>query len=242
MKKALVTGSSRGIGRAAAVRLAKMGFTVYVNYAGNEKAAKETVALIEDAGGKAFLAGCDLRREDCAKVLHDLTGAVDVLVLNASIQYREKWENITPEQYDDQMNCNFRAALLLMQAYIPEMREKGYGRVITVGSVQEAKPHPDMLVYSASKSALTSMAKSLALQLAGTGVTVNAVAPGVVATDRNAEALADEVYRAGVLSKIPLGYAAKAEDIAGTIAFLCSDDAAYITGQNIFVDGGMSIK
>ena len=241
-KKALVTGSGRGIGRAAAKRLAALGFEIYVNYAGNTAAAEQTKAQIEAAGGVCTLVPCDLRRADCAEVLFAQTGEVDALILNASIQHRKKWQEITPEEYDDQMNCNFRASLFLIQQYAPGMVKKGWGRIVTVGSVQEVKPHPDMLVYSSSKAALTLMARSLALQLAGTGVTVNSVAPGVVATDRNAEALADRDYRASVLAKIPLGYAASPEDIAGSIAFLCSDEAGYITGQNLFVDGGMSAK
>lgn len=241
-KKALITGAGRGIGRAAAIKLASMGFEIFANFAGNTAAAEETKAVIEKNGGVCTLVQYDLRKADCAEKLYEATGDVDVLILNASIQYRKKWNEITPEEYDDQMNCNFRASLLLIQKYAPGMVKKGFGRIITVGSVQEAKPHPDMLVYSSSKAALTLMARSLALQLAGTGVTVNSVAPGVVATDRNAEALADEDYRKVVLSKIPLGYCAEPEDLAGVFAFLCSDAGAYMTGQNLFVDGGMSVK
>lgn len=241
-KKALVTGAGRGIGRAVACELAAAGFEVYVNFMGNTAAAEETKALIGKAGGVCSLAQCDLRAPDCAETLYALTGEVDVLVLNASIQHRKKWNEITLSEYDDQMNCNFRASMFLIQKYAPGMAARGWGRVITVGSVQEAKPHPDMLVYSSSKAALTLMARSVALQLAGTGVTVNSVAPGVVATDRNAEALSDKEYRVGVLAKIPLGFCAEPEDISGTVAFLCTDRAKYITGQNIFVDGGMSVK
>lgn len=241
-KKALITGAGRGIGRAAAIKLAELGFEIYANYAGNTAAAEETRAAIESAGGVCTLVKYDLCKSDCAEALHAMTGDVDVLILNASIQHRKRWNEITLTEYDEQMNCNFRSSLLLIQKYAPAMVKNGFGRIITVGSVQEAKPHPDMLVYSSSKAALTLMARSLALQLAGTGVTVNSVAPGVVATDRNAEALADEEYRKVVLSKIPLGYCAAPEDLAGVFAFLCSDAGAYMTGQNLFVDGGMSVK
>ena len=242
IKKALVTGGGRGIGSAVSKVLAKNGYEVYVNFAGNTAAAEKTKNEIEQNGGTCFLAKCDLRDADCAEKLYAVTGDIDVLILNASIQHRKKWNEITLDEYDDQMNCNFRSSLLLIQKYAPGMQKAGWGRIITVGSVQEKKPHPDMLVYSSSKAALTLMAQSLSLQLAGTGVTVNSVAPGVVATDRNAEVLADEQYRETVLSKIPLGFCAEAEDVAGTICFLCSDEAKYITGQNIFVDGGMSVK
>ncbi len=241
-KKALITGAGRGIGRAAAVKLASMGYEMFANYAGNTSAAEKTRADIEAAGGVCTLVKYDLCQSDCADKLYAMTGDVDVLILNASVQHRKKWSEITLAEYDEQMNCNFRASLLLIQKYAPGMVANGFGRIITVGSVQEAKPHPDMLVYSSSKAALTLMARSLALQLAGTGVTVNSVAPGVVATDRNAEALADEEYRKTVLAKIPLGYCAEPEDLAGVFAFLCSDAGAYMTGQNLFVDGGMSVK
>ena len=242
MKKALITGAGRGIGRATAIALSGMGYEIYANYVGNTQAAEETKALIEKSGGVCTLVKYDLCKADCAAKLYERTGDVDTLVLNASIQFRKKWNEITPEEYETQMNCNFRANLFLMQTYAPGMVKNGFGRIVTVGSVQEAKPHPDMLVYSSSKAALTLMARSLSLQLAGTGVTVNSVAPGVVATDRNAEALADEEYRKTVLSKIPVGFCASPDKIAGAIAFLCSEDASYITGQNLFVDGGMSVK
>ena len=242
MKKALITGAGRGIGRAAALALAQMGYAIFANYVGNTAAAEQTKALIEKNGGVCTLAQYDLCKADCAEKLYEITGDVDVLVLNASIQFRKKWNEITPEEYETQMNCNFRANLFLIQKYAPGMVKNGFGRIVTVGSVQEAKPHPDMLVYSSSKAALTLMARSLSLQLAGTGVTVNSVAPGVVATDRNAEALADADYRKTVLAKIPVGFCAEPEKIAGAIAFLCSEKADYITGQNLFVDGGMSVK
>lgn len=242
MKKALITGAGRGIGRATAIALSGMGYEIYANYVGNTKAAEETKTLIEQNGGVCTLVKYDLCKADCAEKLYEMTGNVDALVLNASIQFRKKWNEITPEEYETQMNCNFRANLFLMQTYAPGMVKNGFGRIVTVGSVQEAKPHPDMLVYSSSKAALTLMARSLSLQLAGTGVTVNSVAPGVVATDRNAEALANEEYRKTVLSKIPVGFCASPDKIAGAIAFLCSEDASYITGQNLFVDGGMSVK
>lgn len=242
MKKALITGASRGIGKAIAKRLAKSGFCVYINYVNDEEKALVTKSEIESEGGKCVLAKADLVKPDCADKLFDITGDIDVLVLNASIQYRKKWNEITLEEYDIQMNCNFRSAMLLVQKYAPKMCKNKWGRIITIGSVQERKPHPDMLVYSSTKAALTLMAQSLSLQLAKDGVTVNSVAPGVIYTDRNTEALSNDEYAESVLAKIPSGYWGEPSDCAGIVDFLCSDESRYLTGQNIFVDGGMGIK
>ena len=122
------------------------------------------------------------------------------------------------------------------------MRKKHWGRIVTVGSVQEAKPHPDMLVYSASKAAQTNMMRSLALQLAKDGITVNNVAPGVIDTDRNASVLSNAAYAAAVTASIPSGFYGRPSDCAGIIRLLCSEEGRYITGQSIYVDGGKSIQ
>ena len=242
MKKALITGAGRGIGRAIAKKLAEDGFEVYVNYVGDDSRALETKQEIEKSGGSCILAKADLCDKSCAEALYSMTGDIDVLILNASIQYRKKWNEITLDEFDAQINCNLRSALLLIQKYAPYMEKKGWGRIITVGSVQERKPHPDMLVYSSSKAALTLMAQSMSLQLAKSGVTVNSVAPGVIYTDRNTQALSDIEYAQSVREKIPMGFWGEPEDCSGMVSYLCSEDARYITGQNIFLDGGMGIK
>ncbi len=240
-KKALVTGSSRGIGRAIAISLAKDGYEVYIHCAGNVEKAEEVKKIIEDMGGIAHIIKADLCDLEQTKTVISKTNGIDVLVLNASVQYRTKWEEITVEEANDQINCNLISSLILIQDSVPYMKKKGWGRVITIGSVQETKPHPDMLIYSSSKSAQTSMVKSLAVQLAETGITVNNVAPGVILTDRNASALSNEAYKKQVLESIPMKYCGKPEDCAGIVSFLCSPSANYITGQNIFVDGGKGL-
>lgn len=240
-KKALVTGSSRGIGRAIAISLAANGADVIVHYVGNRKHAEETKGQIESLGRSCDIIQADLCDPDRARELAERTGGIDILVLNASVQYRNGWENITAEEFYNQINCNLLSGLLLIQKTVPFMRGKHWGRIITVGSVQEAKPHPDMLVYSASKAAQTNMIKSLAGQLAGDGITVNNIAPGVIKTDRNQDALADAVYARKVMDTIPLGFFGEAEDCAGIVSLLCSEEGRYITGQSIYVDGGKSL-
>lgn len=241
-KRALVTGSSRGIGNAIALRLAKDGCHVLVHCASNINKANETIAAIQAAGGTAEAFTADLTDTACTKALGEQMGNIDILVLNASLQYRNGWENITLSECEQQLNCNFVSSLLLIQAAVPFMRAQQWGRIITIGSVQEAKPHPDMLVYSASKAAQTNMVQSLALQLAKDGITVNNVAPGVIYTDRNVEALSDPVYAKKVTDSIPVGFYGEPKDCAGIVSLLCSEEGRYITGQSIYVDGGKSIQ
>ena len=176
------------------------------------------------------------------KLLAEKINNVDALVLNASLQYHTPWQEITTDACYEQLNCNFVSSMMLIQAVAENMKQKGWGRIITIGSVQEAKPHPDMLVYSASKAAQTNMVKSLSLQLAKDGITVNNVAPGVIYTDRNVKALSNPKYAKKVTNSIPVGFSGKPEDCAGIVSLLCSDEGRYITGQNIFVDGGKSIQ
>ena len=241
MKTAFVTGSSRGIGRAIAIRLAKDGYKIVVHGAGNIQKAEETKSIIEQNGGVAEVFVCDLTNLDNTRKLCERIRDIDVLVLNASLQYRTPWQKITVDECYKQLNCNFVSSMMLIQATVDNMKNKKWGRIVTIGSVQEAKPHPDMLVYSASKAAQTNMVKSLALQLANDGITVNNVAPGVIYTDRNVEALLDPEYAKKVTDSIPVGFYGQPEDCAGIVSLLCSEEGRYITGQNIFVDGGKGI-
>lgn len=240
-KTALVTGGSRGIGRAIALQLAKDGFCVQVHCAGNLSAAQQVMDEINTSGGEAALLQADLCQAEQVEAMLCALPDVDVLVLNASVQKKTPWEQITQEAALQQLQCNFLASLRLIQAVVPYMRQRKWGRIVAVGSVQERKPHPDMLVYSASKAAQTNMVQSLAVQLAKDGITVNNVAPGVIFTDRNRQALADEAYAKKVLDSIPMGCYGHPEDCAGIVSLLCSEQGRYITGQSIYVDGGKGI-
>lgn len=241
-KRALVTGSSRGIGRAIALALADDGYEIVLHCAGNIAKAQEVKALIEGKGGTAEILQADLcNLEDTARLARE-AGEIDVLVLNASLQIHNHWDVIPVADCIQQLNCNFVSSLLLIQSLVPHMQAKKWGRIVTIGSVQEQKPHPDMLIYSASKAAQTNMVHSLSLQLAKDGITVNNVAPGVIYTDRNVEALSDEAYAKKVMSLIPVGFYGEPEDCAAMVKLLCSEQGRYITGQSIYVDGGKGIQ
>ena len=242
MKTAFVTGSSRGIGRAIAIRLAKDGYKIIVHGSSNIKKAEETAEIIRGNGGLAEVIIGDLTDLEKTKELCEKVKNIDVLVLNASLQYRTPWQEITTDLCYEQLNCNFVSSMMLIQAAADNMKKNKWGRIVTIGSVQEEKPHPDMLVYSASKAAQTNMMKSLSLQLAKDGITVNNVAPGVIYTDRNVEALSDKEYAKKVTDSIPVGFYGKPEDCAGIVSLLCSEEGRYIVGQNIFIDGGKSVQ
>jgi NAD(P)-dependent dehydrogenase (short-subunit alcohol dehydrogenase family) len=244
-KRALVTGSSQGIGRAIAVALAEFGADVMVHCARDITKAEAVRREIERFGVRSGVTVADLGDSEAAEKLHTETqaalGSVDILVLNASVQIRKPWPEIKRDEYQRQLNVNFGASLWLIQRFAPEMQRKRWGRILTIGSVQQARPHPEMLVYSASKSALENLVRSLAPQLARDGITINNLAPGVIATVRNEQVLADEAYLARVLSKIPAGYIGEPADCAGLAVLLCSEAGRYITGQDLFVDGGMGL-
>ena len=236
-KKVLITGSTQGIGLEIARQFSQCGAVVFINGAASEEKINKVVKSISNSRP----ALCDLSNPDCAEILYEITGDIDILILNASIQYRKAWDEISDEEFDRQIAVNFKSSLKLIQKYVPYMKEQKWGRVVTVGSVQQAKPHKDMLVYAATKAAQYNMVMNLAKQLAPFNITVNNVAPGVIETSRNFDALADEEYVKTVLAGIPCGHIGKAKDCAGLMLLLCSDEGKYMTGENIFIDGGMKL-
>ena len=235
-KRALITGSTQGIGFSVAKAFAEAGATVWINGTNEEKAKRAAQGITG-----AQIALCDLSSPDCADLLYQKTGDVDILILNTSIQCRRAWNEITDEEFDKQIAVNLKASLKLIQKYAPHMQAQKWGRIITVGSIQQRKPHKDMLIYAAAKAAQENMARNLAKQLAPDGITVNNVAPGVIETPRNSKALSDKEYAKQVIAGIPLGYAGVPQDCNGLILTLCSDAGRYITGADIFIDGGMSL-
>lgn len=236
-KKALVTGSTQGIGFAIASCLAEHGAKVFVHGATSMEKSK---AAAEKIKGSTPIC-VNLSKTGAAQELYKATGDVDLLILNASVQIRAHWDEITDEDANTQLRTNFISSLEAMQVYAEGMKKKGFGRIITVGSVQQYRPHVDMAVYAASKCAQMSLVKNVGKQLAPFGITVNNISPGVIATPRNEAALNDDNYRAKVLEGIPAGRAGSADEISGAALLLCSDEGAYIIGTDIVVDGGMSL-
>jgi glucose 1-dehydrogenase len=168
--------------------------------------------------------------------------AVDILVLNASIQIKKPFENITRDEFELQMNANVWSAVRLINFYRPAMKAKGWGRVLFLGSVQQVKPHPQMAIYAATKSSVGNLMINLAAQFAPDHITVNSIAPGVILTGRNTQALSDTEYADVVRKKIPMGDFGQPEDCAALALILCTEAGRYITGQNIYCDGGMSLR
>ncbi len=236
-KKALVTGSSQGIGFAIAKCLAEQGATVYVHGATSMEKCK---AAAEKIPGSIPVV-MNLAAPDCAAKLHEMTGDIDILVLNASVQFRNPWKNVTSEEFDTQVRVNFKSSYEMIQEYAPYMQAQSWGRIVTVGSVQQYKPHRDMPIYAATKAAQMSLVNNLAKQLASYGITVNNMAPGVIDTPRNAAALSDAAYSKKVMEGIPAGYAGLPEDCAAGVLLLVSEEGRYITGTDLIIDGGMHL-
>jgi len=245
-KTALVTGGSQGIGKAISLALAEYGANIVVNFRSGKALAEETWKEITAMGVECHLLQCDLSEVNSAK---DITEyliknkiEVDILVLNASVQFRKSWNEVTPEEFELQINTNLRASLFLIQQLYPVMQKKQWGRIVSIGSVQQVRPHQQMIAYAASKMAQVSMVKSLAPQFGPNGVTINNLAPGAIATGRNEDVLKDEQYKKNVEAKIPVGFIGEPFDCAAMALLLCSNAGRYITGQDIYVDGGMGLN
>jgi NAD(P)-dependent dehydrogenase (short-subunit alcohol dehydrogenase family) len=236
-KRALITGSTQGIGKAMAIALVKEGYDVIVHCSADQSKADTVCREI----GACEAVTADLSRTDEVKGLFGKTGAVDCLILNASVQKKQLWEEIDEQSIEQQLSVNLKSTLMLMQAYYPTMKENGWGRIITVGSVNQYRRHPELSMYAATKCAVMSLVQNIAKQVAPYGVTVNNIAPGAIATPRNAAIYEDEEKRRAVEAVIPVGRFGQAEDCVGAVLLLCSDSGAYITGSDIVVDGGMRL-
>ena len=235
-KKALVTGSTQGIGFEIARILASHGAKVFVHGArDNEKCAAASRKIPNSTPVTA-----DLLEADCAERLYEKTGDLDILVLNASMQYKKKWDEFTLEEYEQQMNCNVRSSYLLIRKYTPGMKERGFGRIVTLGTTNQYVQHPELSLYSVSKAAQFKMVQNFSAALAPFGITINNISPGAIDTPRNADICNDTTRKMTIEAKIPCGRFGTPEDIAPTVLLLCSDEGAYITGSDMIIDGALS--
>ncbi len=242
-RTALVTGGSRGLGRAVCLELARGGANVAFCYAGNEAAARETVRDVEALGAKALSLRCDVsdaaQVDALVKAAVEAFGRIDILVNNAGITRDNLLMRMSEADFDAVISANLKGAFLCMKAVSRHMLKQRYGRIVNLSSVVALRGNAGQVNYAASKAGIIGMTKSLAKELASRGVTVNAVAPGFIETDMTA-ALPEDA-RAAAQGSIPMGRLGAPEDVAKAVGFLASDEAAYITGQVLAVDGGMSM-
>ena len=240
-KTALVTGASRGIGRAIALCLAAEGARVAINYAGNVKAAEEVKAAIEAAGGTAILCQADIADSAAveamvANVVKEF-GTIDILVNNAGITRDTLLMRMKDEDFAKVLDTNLKGVFYCTKAISKLMMKKRSGRIVNMASVVGLVGNAGQTNYAAAKAGVIGFSKSAAKELASRGITVNVVAPGFIGTDMTAGL--PESVKEKMLTDIPLGRMGKPEDVASAVLFLASDQASYITGQVVNVDGGM---
>lgn len=258
-KVALVTGSSQGIGKSIAIRLAAAGAKVVINYRSHPEGAEATVEEVNALGGQCHLAEgyCDEDEERGYSVGADLSvledidrlvsesidhfGQIDILVNNAGIEKHAPFWEVSEKAFDAVINVNLKGVFFATQAVVKHLMEtKRPGKIINISSVHEDLPFPNFAAYCASKGGLKMLTRNLAVELAPHGITINNVAPGAIETPINTKLLNDPEKLSALLSNIPLGRLGQPNDVASLVEFLASDDASYITGSTFFVDGGLT--
>jgi glucose 1-dehydrogenase len=245
-KNVLVTGGSSGIGQAIAIRFAQEGANVAINYRKSADEAEQTLAQISQNGGKHILIQGDVAKEEDVVRMVETTiaelGGLDILINNAGIQASADSTDVTAESFDRIIGVNLRGAFLCARDAIKHfLATNKPGAIVNVSSVHQIIPKPRFVSYSISKGGMQNLTRTLALEYAGRGIRVNGIGPGATVTPINRAWIDDPEKRAMVESHIPMGRAGTAEEMAAVTVFLCSDEAAYITGQTLFVDGGLTL-
>ena len=250
-KVALVTGGSQGIGQSIVLKLAEEGAKVVINYRSHPEGAEDTLKQVQALGGECYLCGkkgaslqADLSQIDQARMLVEDSieqfGQLDILVNNAGVERNAAFWEVTEKDYDLVMNTNLKGPFFAAQEFVKYLlQEKRTGRIINISSVHEDLPFPNFAPYCLSKGGMKMMARDLAVELGPYGITINNVAPGAIETPINTKLLNDPEKLNALLQNIPLNRLGQPNDVASLVAFLGSDDAAYITGATFFVDGGL---
>jgi NAD(P)-dependent dehydrogenase (short-subunit alcohol dehydrogenase family) len=249
-RRALVTGGSVSIGREIVKVFAEAGADVAIHFApeadtafGQPDAAANAVSEVEERGGRAVSIAADFSQAGeaarCVRDAMEALGGIDVLVICASIQYRTPFLDLPPDQIERQIQINFRASIELLQAALPGMKERGWGRVLTIGSINQTRPEPDLAVYAALKSAQHNLSINLAADYAPYGVTVNNLSPGLIITERNRWRRQDADKWAEIQqASAPMRRAGEAREMAGAALLLCSEAGSFITGADLQATGG----
>jgi glucose 1-dehydrogenase len=243
-KVAIVTGSESGIGKAIAIRLGSEGASVVVDFLSNVEEAADTKAKVEAAGGQAITVEADISKlpdvQNLVEEAWQQFGGCHILVNNAGVERHAPFIEASEADYDLVMNINLKGAFFLTQRFVQKLvAAKQPGRVVNISSVHEDMVFPNFASYCAAKGGMRMLMRDLAMELGPLGITVNNVAPGAINTPINASLLADKPKLDALLNNIPLGRLGTPEEVAGVVAFLASEEAAYVTGSTYFVDGGL---
>jgi glucose 1-dehydrogenase len=245
-KNALVTGSSRGIGRGIAVRFAQEGANVAINYVGSTAAAEDTQRAVEAFGVRSVILPADISSAADVAVLVEAAvaalGPLDILVNNAGIEKHAPFWDVSEADYDRVLDVNLKGTFFATQAMVKHlMAGRRQGRIINLSSVHEEVPFPNFTAYCMSKGGMRMFTRNLAVELGSMGITVNNIAPGAIETPINTNLLRNPAKLNALLGQIPLARLGQPDDVAGLAVFLASDDAAYVTGSTYYVDGGLSV-
>ena len=243
-KTALVTGASRGIGRAVAIGLACEGCDVVVNYVRNQEAAKETAAAIRELGRKAIVVQADVSRlqdiEGLVRCAEDEFGRIDILVNNAGVAFVEPVLDISEQTWDATLHTNLKGVFFCSQCVARHMiANRISGAIVNVSSTNATVAEADTAHYNASKGGVELATKSLAIELAPHGIRVNAIAPGVIDTEIDTESFSDPAFRENYLNHIPMKRFGNPNECVGAVVFFASDESSYVTGQSLVIDGGL---